>query len=448
MRYDLPYWLSLSAPLAVPAVVTVALVLSGKVPLKYNLRNLRVRWKTTALTALAFTVVIFLLMFMHAYATGITRLSQRSNQPANVICLSHGASDEVYSNLAMGEAGNLALQEGVVRSADGRPLCSREVYLLTNQEIPAPAGQRPIHRFLQIRGVEEPDLSAQVHGLELVAGQWFTAAGIRESLPADSAPASASPYMLIEAVVGEGLAREMGKARGKESLEPGDLLTIGPREWVVVGIMRGAETTFGSEVWAKRQIVGEVFNKKNLYTSVVIRAASPAGAKELAERLTRDFKKAALAAQPESEYFAKMADANQQLLDSIYFLSGIMALGGVFGVMNTMFATIRQRSADIGVLRILGFARWQVLVSFLLESLLIAALGGLVGCALGYQVNGVTTNSVVETSGGGMKRVSFEMVVDGDTLAAAVLFALAMGLLGGLLPALSAMRMKPLESLR
>ena len=143
-----------------------------------------------------------------------------------------------------------------------------------------------------------------------------------------------------------------------------------------------------------------------------------------------------------------MAESNQQLLGSIYFVAAIMALGGVFGVMNTMFAAIRQRSTDIGVLRIVGFAPWQVLVSFLLEALLIAALGGLVGCALGYLVNGVTTNSVVDTSGGGMKRVSFRMVVDSNTLAAAVLFTLFMGLLGGLLPALSAMRLKPLESLR
>jgi ABC-type antimicrobial peptide transport system permease subunit len=143
-----------------------------------------------------------------------------------------------------------------------------------------------------------------------------------------------------------------------------------------------------------------------------------------------------------------MAEANQQLLGSIYFVAGILALGGVFGVMNTMFAAIRQRSTDIGVLRVLGFARWQVLVSFLLESLLIAALGGLVGCALGYLVNGVTTTSVVGTSGGAVKRVSFQMIVDGNTLAAAVLFTLAMGLLGGLLPALSAMRLKPLQALR
>src|SRR6266478_3650329 len=109
-----------------------------------------------------------------------------------------------------------------------------------------------------------------------------------------------------------------------------------------------------------------------------------------------------------------------------------MALGGVFGIMNTMFAAIRQRTTDIGVLRILGFARWQVLVSFLLEALLIAGMGGMLGGALGYLVNGVNTNSMVGTSGGGIKRLAFQMVVDGNTLAAAVLFTLIMGFLGGL----------------
>ena len=117
-------------------------------------------------------------------------------------------------------------------------------------------------------------------------------------------------------------------------------------------------------------------------------------------------------------------------------------------MMNTMFAAIRQRTKDIGMLRTLGFARWQILVSFLVESLLIAALGGLFGCALGYLANGVTTNSVVGTNGGGMKRVAFRMVVDDTALAAAVLFTLVMGLVGGLLPAWSAMRLKPLEALR
>jgi hypothetical protein len=448
MKHDLPPWLSLVAPLAVAVVVLAALLVVGKVPICYNLRSLYVRWRTTALTALGFTVVIALLIFMHAFAMGISKLSEKSSQPANVICLSDGSSDEAYSNLSLGDAAELALQRGVVRNPEGRPLCSREVYVFTNQEIPTTAGERPKHRFLQIRGVEEPDVSAQVHGLVLVAGKWFSAAGVRQPSASELIVSGASPYARVEAIIGESLANEMGRDLGKPSLEPGDVLTIGPRDWLVVGIMRGAETTFGSEVWAKRQIVGEVFKKQDRYTSVVLRAESPAAAKELAERLSHDFKKSAVSAQTEPDYFSKMGEANKELLGSIYFVSSIMALGGVFGVMNTMFAAIRQRTKDIGLLRVLGFARWQVLVSFLLESLLIAALGGLLGCGLGYLANGVTTSSVVDTNGGGMKRVSFQMIVEANTLAAAVLFTLVMGLLGGLLPALSAMRVKPLESLR
>jgi hypothetical protein len=446
MNYDLPSWLSAAVPPAVALVVVAAVLVAGKVPLRYNLRNLYVCWKTTALTALAFTVVIALLMFMHAFAAGITRLSEKSGQPANVICLADGASDESYSTLSPGATADLDHQDGVARGADGRPLCSREVFVFTNQDMPARPGERPKHRFFQLRGVEEPDVSAQVHGLVLVSGRWFSGSGIRA--PTSGAEAGGSPYAQVEAVVGEGLARELGQERGKQMLEPGDVLTIGPREWVIVGIMRGAETTFGSEVWAKRQKVGEAFHKEDLYTAVVLRAESAARARELAERLSRDFKKSAVSAQTESDYFGKMSEANEQLLGSIYLVAGIMALGGVFGVMNTMFAAISQRTKDIGMLRMLGFARWQVLVSFLLESLLIAALGGVIGCAVGYLANGVTTDSVVGTSGGGMKRVSFRMVVDTNTLAAAALFTLVMGFLGGLLPALSAMRQKPLDALR
>jgi hypothetical protein len=449
MSYQLPPWLSLIAPSAVAVVIVTALLLMGKVPLSYNLRNLQVRWKTTLLTALAFTVVVALLMVMHAFATGIQRLSQGSGQPANVIVLSDGASDELYSNLSLSETSDLARQEGVLRDAADRPLCSREVYVFINQPVLPSEGRHSKHRFLPIRGIEEPEVSALVHGLELSVGTWFSQAGVREVSPPDQEMAgTVSAYAHIEAVIGEGLAREFGRDRDKESLEVGDLFPLGPRQGIVVGILRGAETTFGSEVWAKRQKVGEIFGKENVYTSIVLRTDGPARAKQLAERLSRDFKKSAVSAMTEPEYFAKMAEANQQLLGSIYFVAGIMALGGVFGVMNTMFAATRQRLTDIGVLRILGFARWQVLVCFLLESLIIAALGGMLGCLLGYLINGVNTNSVVGTSGGGIRRISFQMLVDGNTLAAAVLFTLVMGLLGGLLPAISAMRLKPLESLR
>src|SRR6516162_594301 len=193
MKYDLPRWLSVAAPLAVAAVVASGLLLTGRVPASYSIRNLCVRWKATTLTALAFTIVVALLMFMHAFATGIGRLSERSAQPANVICLAHGASDEVYSSLPMSAAGELALQEGVVRESDGRPLCSSEVYFFASQSLPMPEGQRARSRFIQIRGVEEPDISARVHNLELISGTWFGKSGVRESAQREFTSSEVAP---------------------------------------------------------------------------------------------------------------------------------------------------------------------------------------------------------------------------------------------------------------
>jgi hypothetical protein len=448
MKYELPAWLSVAAPLAVAAIVTAGLYFAGKVPIAYNIRNLLVRWKTTVLTAAAFTVVVTLLIIMHAFATGITRLSEGSGQPANVVCLSSGTTDELYSNLPVSETSDLARQEGVARDAEDRPLCSREVYIFVTQPMPVVEGGRRKHRFLPIRGVEEPDISALVHGLELSEGEWFSSAGVRERSPGERRSAENSAYALVEVVVGEGLAKDMGNEIYGRPLTLGDTIDLGPRQGVIMGIMHGAASTFGSEIWAKRQKIGEIFGKDNLYTSIVLRSESPAEAEKLADRLTREYKKSPVSAMAEPKYYAKMGEANEQLLASIYMVAGIMALGGIFGVMNTMFAAIRQRTTDIGVLRLLGFARWQVLLSFLMESLLIAALGGLLGCLFGSLVNGVDTNSVISTSGTGIKKVAFKMVVDGNTLAAGVIFTLVMGLLGGLLPAVSAMRLKPLESLR
>ncbi|HZT79529.1 MAG TPA: ABC transporter permease, partial [Gemmataceae bacterium] len=159
---------------------------------------------------------------------------------------------------------------------------------------------------------------------------------------------------------------------------------------------------------------------------------------------------AALNSMTEAEYYSKLAETNRQFLVAILFVAGVMAVGGVFGVMNTMFAAISQRTKDIGVLRIIGFARWQILVSFFLETLLIALIGGLLGLAVGYVfADGRTATSVVSSGQGGAgKSVVLRMLVDGNILAAGLLFTLVMGALGGLLPSLSAMRLKPLDALR
>jgi ABC-type antimicrobial peptide transport system permease subunit len=150
----------------------------------------------------------------------------------------------------------------------------------------------------------------------------------------------------------------------------------------------------------------------------------------------------------EKEYYAKLSENNQVFLFGSILVAVVMALGGVFGVMNTMFAAVAQRIKDIGVMRILGFKRWQVLVSFMLESMVIALAGGLLGLLVGSLCNGLTATSVISSSAGGGKTVMLRLVVDAQVLMAGAIFTLVMGRLGGLIPALSATRLKILDTLR
>ncbi len=443
---------SLFISLAVAAGVLAALVLLGRVPLSYNLRNLTVRWKTTLMTALAFTLVIGVLVVMLAFVEGMSRLTEGSGQPGNVMVLSDGSTDETFSNLAASDVGDLENQAGILTLND-RPMASRETFLVVNQPIPSAASGRPQRRFLQVRGVDDPRMAAAVHAIELHSdGAWFSQAGVEER-PSDAEGGSRS---VIQAVLGEGIAREMGgdrtpeqlaEARNPKRLDVGDTFSLGDRTWVVTGVMKSVGSTFDSEVWAKRGIVGPLFGKDG-YTSVVVRTADGEAATKLKEFYNTEYKKASVSAQVETEYFASLSDTNRQFLVAIVFVTIVMAVGGIFGVMNTMFAAISQRTADVGVLRLLGFARWQILTCFLLESLLIAVLGGLLGCAVGMTADGWTANSIVGSGHGGGKLVVLRLVVDGNILATGMLLALLMGTLGGLLPALSAMRLRPLESRR
>lgn len=445
---------ALLIPLAVVLGLAGMLVWLGRIPFGYNLRNLVVRWKTTLVTALAFTLVIALLTVMMAFVNGMYGLTNSSGNPANVIVLSEGATDEVFSNLQFTDAGELENHPDVVR-LDGRPMCSREAYLVVNQPIPnAPPG-RPKRRFLQLRGIDDPEISARIHSLSLYdGGQWFSPAGVR---PLSGSAGGDDTAPAIEVVLGEGIARELSRDRPTESapaarngqrLEVGDVFSLGGRNWLVAGVMKSAGSTFDSEVWAKRSIIGPMFGKET-YTSLVLRATDGPAAARLKDYLNLEYKKAAVQSLLEEEYFASLSQTNRQFLVAVIFVAVVMAVGGVFGVMNTMFAAISQRTKDIGVLRLLGFARWQILVSFLIESLVIGLAGGLLGCALGSLCDGWTANSIVSSPQGGTgKFVVLVMDVDANTVILGVLLSASMAILGGFLPAVSSIRLRPLEALR
>ncbi len=442
---------SVLIPLGIAFGLIVILLFFGRIPVSYNLLNLTVRWRTTLLTALAFTLVISLLTVMLAFVNGMYQLTENSGHPENVVVLAEGSTDESFSNLGFSDVGDIENQSGIVRGEDG-PLLSRETYLVVNQPIPnAPAGG-PQRRFLQLRGIVDPLIAAQVHQIELYpGGRWFSDSGVQQ-LDGDGE----STQTAVEVVLGEGIAREIGRSRTEEELslaqnrnrlDVGDKFSLNDRTWTVVGIMQSSGSTFDSEAWAKQSLIGPMFGKET-YTSLVARTSDATAAGALKEFLNTEYKKAAVAALSEPEYYAGLSSTNRQFLFGIIFVALVMAIGGIFGVMNTMFAAIGQRTKDIGVLRLLGYRRRQILISFLLESIVIAFIGGLLGCAVGMLADGWTATSILSAGPGGGKFVVLKLAVDANTIAVGLLLALGMGILGGLLPSLNAMRLTALEALR
>jgi cell division protein FtsX len=434
--------LVVAALLASLTAIVLAFLPVARVPIRYNLRNLQVRWRSTLATALAFTLVVGLLTVMLAFVQGLNRLTEGSGQPGNIVILSQGAIDEAFSNLPPG----LSVfhfpkdaQDLIHRGPDGKPWSVREIYVVANQELPPSEEGMERERFLQIRGVEDPLLAGTMHAIELECGEWFSPSGVN--------PRTGQ----YEIVLGEGIAKVLGSDQGGGPLGPGDAVTIGPRRWVVSGVMKPTGSVFGSEIWARDELVARYFgNVKDgavSYNSLVVRVKDPARVRQAAEQIKRPTPLGTIEAFPEQEYYSKQNQTSQQFLGAIVAVAVVMAFGGILGIMNTMFAAVSQRTKDIGVLRLLGFTRGQILRSFLLESVVIALLGGLLGCALGALAHGWTATSVVSNEGNS-KIVVFRVVVDGGVVAAGMLFTLLMGAVGGLIPAAASMRLRPLEALR
>src|SRR5436190_23046139 len=162
-------------PLLIGLALVVLLAIVGRVPLRYNIRNLTVRWLTTLMTGLAFTLVIALMTGMLAFVNGMFHLTEQSGQPGNVMLMSEGSTDEAFSNLGRADVGQIELVPGILRDEESnQPLSSREAYIVCNQLVENPAPGRPKRRIVQIRGVDDPEMSARVHNLSLVSGQWFS----------------------------------------------------------------------------------------------------------------------------------------------------------------------------------------------------------------------------------------------------------------------------------
>ncbi|MBX9680500.1 MAG: ABC transporter permease [Gemmataceae bacterium] len=436
-------------PLALAAsVIAVVIAFSPvlKVPTKYLVRNLQVRWWIPLITSLSVALVIFLTTWMFAIVQGMYRLTGGTGHPANIMILADGATDEAFSSLPGGFSVELLdseLRKFIAKGPSGKYMVAKEVYVIVTHQLPNAVEGGRQRRFVQMRGLEDPEVAAEVHGIELAKGRWFSQTGVPEI------------------VLGDGVARTFGQDMGKEALEPGDEVKIGKLTWKVVGVMSAINATFASEIWVLDKVVQNNFGRENSYSSYVARTVQLVPSKKqnptstiearLASKLLKETRAEgrAFSAQPEREYYAKLTQTNQQFLYAYLFIAAVIAIGGVLGVMITMFAAVSQRAKDIGVLRLLGFRRWQILLAFLFESLVIALLGGLIGLTLGYLVfNGQTLSSIVSSGQGGGKSVVLRLEVDRVIALIDISFALLMGAVGGFVPAFNAMRLRPLESLR
>ncbi len=493
-----PFFRGFLTLVSFPVAVTVAATLAAlvftflplaKVPLSYNFRNLQVRWKTTLITGLAFTLVVALLTVMLAFVKAMDRLAQTSGNPGNVMILADGATDEVISNLKPLNVSELEGRlQALIRRDDGSGhWFSREVYVILNHQLPKPLPGGRQRRFVQMRGVDDPLLAAKVHDITLAKGVWWSETGIRNLNEAQArnllprvgaatvallaAPLGPRPLLAAaalvpagtqidsayEVVIGDGISREFGKDKGHGPVGPGEILFISDQKWYVVGVMDNLGSAFGSEIWTRSSFVQQKYGRENSYSTFVFRTKhakerpTPEEAHEQAKKAAALVKEQAgrIDGITETDYYLRLSQTNAQFLVAFVFVAVIMAIGGVLGVMNTMFAAISQRAKDIGVMRLLGYSRWQILASFLMESLCIALAGGLLGLALGYLADGWTASSIMTAGpGGGGKSVVLKLVVDPAILTTGLIFTLVMGSVGGFLPSVSAMRLKPLESLR
>jgi putative ABC transport system permease protein len=381
------------------------------IPVSYNFRNLRVRWKTTLMTASAFTLVVAALVIMLAFIKGIEHACAVSGEPENVLLLAKGNNDEVMSQLELRVADQVEKEPGVAVGPAGQPLASRELYMVVNNH----NADRSAYHFLQVRGVQSS--AYLVH----------TTLRVREGRPFRPGQS--------EMMIGKGVQREQG-------LQVGDHIELGRKHWTITGVFDANGSAFESEAWCDLNELASQFRREGMYSSITLRATSAEAAQRLADRISHS-RSVSVEAMPEPKYYQKQAEQTTVLRTAAWVIAWFMGVGAMFGIMNTMFAAIAQRTKDIAVLRIMGFEAGNILLSFLLEAVLIALVGGGLGLALGYTTNGLTQSTSL-----GARQIDISFHVDRTIVLFTGVFTLVMSILGGSLPALSAMRVKPLESLR
>jgi ABC-type antimicrobial peptide transport system permease subunit len=380
-------------------------------PLRYNLRSLRARWVTTALTMGSVALVVATFVAVMALANGLTHAIGDGADPANAILLYKGGISEAMSRVTMDQFKLLRLLPQIRPGERGVPLASLESIVQINRTLKK-GGQT----MVVLRGMRDEGRGVRPL-VRLTAGRWPNASG--------------------ECVVGRRVAqRFVGMATG-ESFE------VGHWRFAIVGVLAAGGTGSEAEIWARLDDVVAAAHR-DWYNSVTVRLRDPPLLAAFGAEVKRD-PRIDLSVRSEASYLAEQAGDAEGFRQVGLVVCFFMAIGACFAEMNTMYAAIGSRTREIGTLRALGFARTAILVCFLGESMLLAIPGGIAGCLAGTAMNGC---SMTVLSFASVSEVSFELAVTPGILAGAFAFSLALGILGGLVPAIHASRIPILDALR
>ncbi|MGH9541511.1 MAG: ABC transporter permease [Terriglobales bacterium] len=383
------------------------------IPLAYNFRNLRLRWGATAMTAIGIALTVAVAVFILALLSGLSQAFAATGDPLNVLVMRKGAQSEVESSVSQEQLAVLRLLPGIAQDASGQPLVSGEMVVAV--VLPRANGSGEVN--VTVRGLTMAGL--RLHPMvHLLSGRWFQP-GHRE------------------VVVSSAIARSFSGAR------LGDQIRFGKGPWTVVGIFDSGGSASASEIWADVNQMSGDFGRPG-FSSVLLRGADAMAAQALVHRVSDD-QRLELDGQLETSYYAQQTSSGAPIKFIGIIIAIIMAVGSSFAAMNTMYAAVAYRGREIATLRILGFTRASILASFVVESLLLALLGWVIGVLAILPLNGLTTttNNAITFS-----EAVFQLRLTPGVAGIALAFALLMGLLGGLAPAWHAARGQIVTALR
>ncbi|UCF18259.1 MAG: ABC transporter permease [Gemmatimonadota bacterium] len=384
-----------------------------KIPLIYNIRSVRRRPVSTLATALGMGLVVLVFIAMMALSRGFRAAIVETGSRENVLVVRSGADNELMSGLSRSTAQTIISMPFVAKGPEGRPLASPEIYVLVSLERLAEGDA-----LVVARGVS-PQAFEVRKDVKVIAGRMFN----------PGAP---------EILVGKSI---VGRFAGTEI---GETINFASRDWTVVGHFAAEGSAFESEIWGENEQFMPAF-RGEVFQSVTFRMYDPADFESIKQTLESD-PRLTVSAQREYNFYANQSVLLTQVLSfAAIFIAGIMAIGAVFGAVNTMYAAVSARAPEIAVLLTLGFRPLSVLSSFLMEALVIALIGGMLGCLFALPLNGIMTST---TNWASMSEVAFAFRVTPDLLLRGVIFALAMGLIGGFLPARRAARQPIVQAAR